>query len=346
MSPQALTGRATARIRCGVAVYTPVTDAALDAFLSGYPLGRRVSCVGIAEGIENSNFLLTTEQGRFILTLFERRAKTEDLPFFMDVMTWLSARGFACPQPLADVSGAALGMLCGKPAAITSFLPGRPIEPPTVDACKQAGAAAAGLALAGEGFDGRRPNDLSLPRLRPLFVGLEPLADRLRPGLAQDIAADLDALEGAWRRDLPQGVIHADLFPDNVFFDAGRFSGVIDFYFACTDALAYDLAIMLNAWAFAPPDAPGAAWTYDAARGRTLLEGYEAVRPLSPAEREALPILARGAAMRFFLTRLHDWDVTPEGALVTRKDPLEYADRLSVHRAAAAGLIPPLVEFA
>ena len=329
-----------------MAVYTPVSDEALDVFLGGYALGRRVSCVGIAEGIENSNFQLTTERGRFILTLFERRARAEDLPFFMDVMGWLAARGFACPQPVADASGAALGELCDKPAAITTFLPGRPIEPPTLDACRQAGAAAAGLAVAGEGFAGIRANDLSLASWRSLFAGHEALADRLRAGLADQIAADLDALEGAWPRDLPQGVIHADLFADNLFFDGGRFSGVIDFYFACTDALAYDLAIMLNAWAFAPPAAPGAAWTYDAARGRALLEGYETVRALSPPEREALPILARGAAMRFFLTRLHDWEATPAGALVTRKDPLEYADRLVVHRAAAAGTIPTLVDLA
>lgn len=329
-----------------MAVYTPVSDEALDAFLSGYALGRRVSCVGIAEGIENSNFLVATEQGPFILTLFERRAKAKDLPFFMDVMTHLSAQGFACPQPVADASGATLGECCARPAAITSFLPGRPIEPPTMDACRQAGAAAAHLALTGEGFVGRRPNDLSLPSWRPLFAGREPLANALRPGLAEQIAADLDALEAAWPRDLPQGVIHADLFADNVFFEDGRFSGVIDFYFACTDALAYDLAVMLNAWAFAPPATPGAAWSYDAARGHALLEGYETVRPLSSAERKALPILARGAAMRFFLTRLHDWNATPDGALVTRKDPLEYADRLAVHRAAAAGTIPPLLELA
>lgn len=329
-----------------MAVYTPVSDEALRAFLAGYGLGAPLSLVGIAEGVENSNFLLTTERGRFILTVFERRARPEDLPFFVELMAYLAGRGFACPQPVADRSGAALGELCGKPAVIVSFLEGRPVEPPGVGECREAGAAAAAFALAGEGFPLRRDNDLGVASWRAMFAGQEAAAERLRPGLAAAVAADLDALEAAWPTDLPQGVIHADLFADNLFFKDGRFSGVIDFYFACSDALAYEPAIMLNAWAFAAPAAPGAPWTYDAAKGRALLEGYEAVRPLSPAERAALPVLARGAAMRFFLTRLIDWSATPDGALVKKKDPLEYADCLAVHRAAAAGERPSLLAAA
>jgi homoserine kinase type II len=323
-----------------VAVYTPVSEAELAAFVAGYRLGAPISLTGIAEGIENSNFALVTEQGRFILTVFERRAKAGDLPFFLDLMGWLSTHGFPSPEPVANREGETLGTLCGKPAAIVSFLEGRPIEPPTVAACHEAGAGAARLALASAGFPTPRANDLGRASWRGLFAGHEALADRLRPGLAAEIAADLDALEAAWPRDLPEGVIHADLFADNAFFRGGRFAGVIDFYFACTEALAYELAVMLNAWAF---DAPT---VLDPAKGKALLEGYQSIRPLTHTERAALPILARGAAMRFFLTRLADWDATPEGALVTRKDPLDYADRLAVHRDAAVGRRPPLLELA
>ena len=327
-----------------MAVYTPVSEVELAAFVAGYRLGAPVSLTGIAEGIENSNFLLVTERGRFILTVFERRAKAGDLPFFVDLMAHLSAHGFPAPEPVTDRSGETLGSLCGKPATIVSFLDGRPIEPPTMAACREAGAGAARLAVASAGFPGRRANDLGQASWRGLFAGHEALAERLRPGLAAEISADLDALESAWPRDLPIGVIHADLFPDNAFFLGGRFAGAIDFYFACTETLAYELAVMLNAWAFARQGASTGPAVFDPAKGRSLLEGYESIRPLSPGERDALPVLARGAAMRFFLTRLADWDATPEGALVTRKDPLDYADRLAVHRAAAAGTRPPLLE--
>ncbi len=328
-------------MRSTVAVYTPLQEPELSALLARYDIGRLRAFHGIAEGIENSNFLVETDAGRFVLTVFERRVKADELPFFMELMGWLSARGFPAPQPVADRSGAVLQTLQAKPACIVSFLRGRPVEPPTVETCRGAGAGAAGMHMAAQGFPGARPNDLSVTAWRPLFKGWEALAERLRPGLSALIASDLDVLEAAWPTALPQGVIHADLFADNLFFDGEhRFAGVIDFYFACTDALAYDLAVMLNAWPF---DVPARA---DPAKVRALMEGYEAVRPLTPAERAALPVLARGAAMRFFLTRLADWEATPDGAIVTRKDPLDYADRLAFHRAAADGTGPSLLDFA
>ena len=323
-----------------MAVYTPLDEHDLHALLARYDVGGLRGFHGIAEGIENSNFLVDADGGRFVLTVFERRVKAGELPFFMELMGWLADRGFPAPRPLADREGAVLQTLKGKPACLVSFLQGRPLEPPPVAACFEAGVGAARMHKAVEGFPQKRRNDLSLASWRPLLAGREALAERLRPGLAAQIAADLDALEAAWPSGLPQGVIHADLFADNVFFDReGRFAGVIDFYFACTDALAYDLAIMLNAWAFDTPTAP------DPAKLRALIGGYESVRPLTPAERAALPILARGAAMRFFLTRLADWESTPQGAIVTAKNPLDYADRLAFHRAAAEGTGPTLLDF-
>lgn len=313
-----------------MAVYTAVSDAELAAFLAAYDLGRPRALKGIAEGIENSNFLLETDRARFILTLYERRVAEADLPFFLDLMRWLADRGFPCPLPQADRQGRLLGALNGRPAALVSWLPGLAAAAPTVAQCRAAGEGCARLHLAGEGFGGSRPNALGHAAWRPLWQPHRQVAERLRPGLAAEIDGDLDALERDWPRDLPAGVIHADLFPDNVFFDRETFAGAIDFYFACNEALAYDLAVMLGAWA-ARPDG-----VLEPERTRALAAGYTTVRPLSPAERAALPVLARGAAMRFFLTRLADWEAERPGALVVRKDPLEYADKLAFLRAPEA----------
>jgi homoserine kinase type II len=222
----------------------------------------------------------------------------------------------------------------GKPAAIVSFLSGLSVRRPTAAHCREAGIGLAELHLASEGFPGGRANDLGQAAWAPLFVGLYDAAEGLKPGLSKTIAGDLAHLAAAWPQGLPGGVIHADFFPDNVFFTGGKFAGAIDFYFACTDALAYDVAIALNAWCF---EADG---SFNITSARQLVAGYESRRPLSDAERHALPILAHGAAMRFFLTRLHDWGATPAGALVRPKDPLEYERKLAVHRAS-----PDLVLF-
>ncbi len=311
-----------------MAVYTDISDRELEDLLAQYDLGRALSCKGVAEGIENSNFILDTERGRFILTIYERRVRAADLPYFIDLMRWLAARGFPCPTPIPDRSGRALTEVRGKPCAIVSFLNGLSIRSPTAAHCEEAGAGLARLHAAADGFPGRRANDLGLKAWAPMF---EPrhaaAAAALEPGLDGRIAADLDALEAAWPSALPEGPIHADLFPDNVFFIQDRFAGAIDFYFACDDALAYDLAVCLNAWCFDPQG------RVLADHARALLRGYEAERPLTGPERTAMPILARGAAMRFFLTRLVDWQRGAEGALVTPKDPMEYARRLDAHRA-------------
>lgn len=313
-----------------MAVYTEVSDEALTAFLSAYEIGTLLSYKGIAEGVENTNFYLHTTGGSYILTLYEKRVNEADLPFFLSLMEHLCARGLACPQPIRNRDGSALGRLCGRPAVIVSFLQGVSVKRPGLHHCRELGRALAGLHAAGADFPMVRRNSLSVEAWAPLFAIAAAQADTVAPGLADRTREDLAVLEANWPRGLPGGVIHADLFTDNVFFVGDDLSGVIDFYFACTDAFAYDLAICLNAWCF---EADG---TYDRAMGRALIAGYDEVRRLQPAEVAALPILCRGAALRFMLTRLVDWLDVPPGALVQPKDPLEYDRRLVFHRRAAS----------
>jgi homoserine kinase type II len=311
-----------------VAVYTEVSDEALTAFLSAYDIGTLLSYKGIAEGVENTNFFLHTTAGSYILTLYEKRVRADDLPFFLNLMEHLAARGLACPEPIRNRSGVALGELCGRPAVIVSFLEGVSVKRPGLDHCRALGGALAGLHAAGRDFGMRRDNNLSVESWGPLFAGAAHQADTVSAGLAERVRRDLAALQSGWPCGLPTGVIHADLFTDNVFFIGDDLSGLIDFYFACTDAFAYDLAICINAWCF---EADG---SFHRDKGAALIAGYEAVRRLDPQEVAALPILCRGAALRFLLTRLVDWLNVPPGALVQPKDPLEYDRRLTFHRSA------------
>jgi homoserine kinase type II len=311
-----------------MAVYTDISDSDLTRFIAEYGLGAVLSCKGIAEGVENSNFLIKTEQGNFILTLYEKRVNPRDLPFFIGLMEHLAARGFSCPTPIRGRDGQSLRRLCDRPAAVISFLEGlwpRDILPVH---CTGVGGTLARLHEAGSDFAMMRPNDLSLDGWARLIAATRDEADSVAPGLADELEREMAALQQAWPRDLPAGICHADLFPDNVFFRDEHVSGVIDFYFACSDALAYDLAICLNAWCFEPD----LTWNPD--KSRRLIAAYQAIRPLTPAERAALPVLARGGALRFLLTRLYDWLNRAPGALVRPKDPLEYLAKLRFHRAA------------
>jgi homoserine kinase type II len=309
-----------------MAVYTDVTDEELQQFLAGYELGTLLSYKGIAEGVENSNFLLHTAAGSFILTLYEKRVAADDLPFFLNLMEHLSARGLTCPQPVRSRGGGTLGRLANRPAAIVTFLDGVWIRRPNAAHCGAVGEALAQLHLAGADFAMTRRNGLSVEGWRPLFESAASRADLVQGGLREAIATELARLESDWPRDLPQGVIHADLFPDNVFFLGDHLSGLIDFYFACTDALAYDVAVCLNAWCFEPDH------SYNMTKGRALLHGYMRKRALSAPEIAALPVLCRGAALRFLLTRLVDWLEVPAGALVRPKDPIEYYRKLRFHQ--------------
>ena len=313
-----------------MAVYTDVTGDDLAAFLADYDLGELLSYKGVAEGVENSNFLVHTSCGYCFLTLYEKRVAPEDLPFFLSLMEHLAARGLTCPQPVKSRRGEMIGAIAGRPAAIVTFLDGMSIRRPTAAHCAAVGEALARLHLAGADFPMKRRNALSVGGWRPLYVASATGADNVQPGLRETIERELTFLEGAWPNGLPRGVIHADLFPDNVFFLADKLSGLIDFYFACTDMLAYDVAICLNAWCFESDH------SYNVTKGRALLQGYMATRPLSAEERAVLPLLNRGAALRFLLTRLVDWLDVPAGALVRPKDPLEYFRKLRFHQAVSS----------
>jgi homoserine kinase type II len=309
-----------------MAVYTEVADDELARFITDYDVGTVLACKGIAEGVENTNYLLRAEKGVFILTLYEKRVRRDDLPFFIDLMGHLARRGVNCPTPIRRRDGSVLGELAGRPAAMVSFLEGMWIRRPSVEHCGEVGRALAGMHLAALDYPGRRPNALSVAGWRPLFDQAKGRAEGVQAGLEETIAAELDLLEASWPTDLPVGTIHADLFPDNVFFLRGRLSGLIDFYFACTDTLAYDIAVCLNAWCFEPDH------SFNVTKSRALLAGYASQRPLSPAETDAMPLLARGAALRFLLTRLVDWLNVPPGAFVKPKDPLEYWKKLRFHQ--------------
>ncbi len=309
-----------------MAVYTRVAPDDLGRFLEQYEIGPPVEFVGIRQGVENTNYRLVTPVGRFIVTIYEKRVDPGDLPFFLGLMEHLARHGLPCPLPVAGRDGAVLRTLCGKPAAIVTFLQGEVVERPTARHCESLGEALASLHLAGLSYGMKRTNALALDGWRALLQACAARADEIAPHFAQELTEELALLARAWPSQLPSGVIHADLFPDNVFFDGPRVSGLIDFYFACNDLLAYDLAVCMNAWCF---DADHA---FEITRARALLSGYRRVRPLGPAEISALPLLCRGSALRFLLTRLYDWLNRVDGALVQPKDPLEYRRKLRFHR--------------
>jgi len=309
-----------------MAVYTEVPDNELRAFMEQYEIGEVMACKGIAEGVENSNYLLHTTQGSYILTLYEKRVRREDLPFFLGLMQHLAAKGLNCPTPLNGKDGTALRELCGRPAAICSFLEGMWPRRPNERHCQLLGAALADLHVKGRDFAMQRPNNLSLSGWQELAAKTAARADEVEAGLARLIADEVRHLEAHWPQGLEIGTIHADLFPDNVFFLGDKLSGLIDFYFACTDFLAYDLAVCINAWCF---ESDG---SFNVTKAQKLVRGYDSHRKIPEAEIAALPILARGSALRFLLTRLYDWLNHPPGAFVQPKDPLEYRRKLTFHR--------------
>jgi homoserine kinase type II len=309
-----------------MAVYTDVAADELAEFLSDYDIGELLSYKGIAEGVENSNFLLHTSKGAYILTLYEKRVAVDDLPYFLSLMAHLAERGVPCPQPARNRTGAVYSRLADRPAAIINFLEGVWPRRPTAAHCAGVGDALARMHLAGRDFPLFRNNPLSVAGWRPLYDLAAARADSVQTSLGDFIARELDHLEARWPAELPVGVIHADLFPDNVFFLADRLSGLIDFPFSCNDILAYDVAICLNAWCFE------ADHSFNVTKARAFFNAYGRERKLSEAEAAALPLLARGAAIRFLLTRLVDWLNVPPGALVKPKDPLEYVRKLRFHQ--------------
>lgn len=309
-----------------MAVYTEIPDRELADYLKLYDIGELHSLKGIAEGVENSNYLLSTDAGMHILTLYEKRVRKEDLPFFLGLKEHLAENGVTCPRPVPMRSGETLGELAGRPSAIITYLDGNSVRRPNPAHCEQVGAALATMHLAGDGFELSRPNGLGPGDWEPLYNMSKKQADTVSAGLSARIEAELEFLKENWPEGLPAGVIHADLFPDNVFFLKGELSGLIDFYFACNDLFAYDVAICLNAWCFEPDT------SFNVTKASRLLKGYGSVRQMSEEEISALPVLCRGAALRFLLTRLYDWLNVPPGALVTPKNPSEYIEKLRFHQ--------------
>jgi homoserine kinase type II len=309
-----------------MAVYTSVSADEITIFMEDYDMGEVVSFKGIAEGVENSNFLLSTTKDHFILTLYEKRVDANDLPFFLGLMDHLAHKGINCATPVKDKQGEILKELCGRPTALISFLNGLSITQSSAENCYQLGEVLAKMHLAADDFTIRRKNDLSIDGWVKLAASCEERADECSSGLSEIIHNEISYLKNNWPDNLPMGIIHADLFPDNVFFLEGKLSGLIDFYFACHDMLSYDIAICLNAWCF---ERNG---SFNIAKAGQIIKGYQSVRSLNKHELDALPILCRGAALRFLLTRLYDWLNRVEGALVKIKDPLEYLKMLKFHQ--------------
>ena len=314
-----------------MAVYTHVSAEALGRFLARYDVGELVSAKGIAEGVENTNYLVDTTRGRFILTLYEKRVAADDLPFFMALLDHLDAEGLPVPPAIKDRNGEAIGEVEGRPACLIRFLPGVSVSHPTPTQARATGSALARLHRAAAGFGRPRENTLGIASWRPLLEQCGHALNAIAPGLYGHVDRALDSVAAHWPGE-DDGhwtqIIHADLFPDNVLMLGDRVTGLIDFYFACTDMPAYDLAVTHSAWAFDATGAPG-----DGAVGRALIEGYDAANRIGDDERGLLPILAQGACIRFLLTRAWDWLNTPADALVTRKDPLAYLRRLDWYRA-------------
>ncbi len=311
-----------------MAVYTQVDDQTLSNFLKQYNVGEATSFKGIAEGVENSNYLLTTTKGQYVLTLYEKRANPEDLPYFLNMMEHIAASGITAPLPIRDRASNALQTLAGKPACLISFLTGVSVDNLTDPHCAELGATLAKMHTSLANFAETRPNDLSVSGWEKLVAETVDKADTVAAGLSDLIREELSFLQENWPTNLVEGTIHADLFPDNVLFTNHDITGIIDFYFGCTDALAYDLAICVNAWCFDENH------DFVPTRAKRMIEMYDAHRSLTPQELEAFPILCRGAAFRFLLTRLYDWLNPVEGAVVRPKDPLDYKKRLMFHRTA------------
>ncbi|WP_174286116.1 homoserine kinase [Sphingomonas bacterium] len=309
-----------------MAVYTQVSAEALAEFLSRYDHGHLRSAKGIAEGVQNSNYLVDTDRERFILTLYEERTETRDLPFFLAMLDHLAADGNPVPRALPDRTGVAVQMLAGRPACLIEFLDGVSVSHPTAGQAHAAGAALGDLHTSLATFGQTRRNPLGIGDWPAMLARCGRDMDAIAPGMFDRVERALASVVGAWPSDLPVAAIHSDLFPDNVLMLGDTVTGVIDFYFACTDIRAYDLAVIHTSWCF-----DGAGRNYDPAIGQALIDGYATRFDLSAAERAALPVLARGACLRFLLTRAWDWLNTPADALVTRKDPLAYLRRLETY---------------
>ena len=308
-----------------MAVYTHITNSELTDLLAHYTIGKAKNLKGIEQGVENSNYFLTTEQNKYILTIYEERINHDDLPFYLHLMQHLAAADIPCPVPIKTNNNQMLSQVHNSPCAIVSFLNGKSVQAIKNDHLEELGTHMARMHLAGENFNEKLPNNYSIDKWFELFKQVKDRADDFKPGLKNEIATALGKIKQSWPTNLPQGIIHGDLFPDNVFFANRKLVGIIDFYFASYDAIIYELAICLNAWCFENNH------EFNITKAKLLLRAYNKVRPISDVELEALPTLSAGAAMRFLLTRLYDWLNQKEDALVKPHDPREYLHKLRFH---------------
>ena len=313
-----------------MAVYTQVSAEALSALLDLYEVGSLVSAKGIAEGVENSNYLVDTTDNRFILTLYEKRVDSADLPFFMALLDHLADKGLSVPRAIRDRTGRQIQEVAGRPACLIEFLPGVSVSHPTPAQARSTGVTLGQMHAALADFARERPNTLGLAGWHALAARCGDDLDRIAPNLRRRVSDELDWLDRNWPKQLATSVIHADLFPDNVLMRGANVTGIIDFYFACSDVRAWDVAVTHSAWCFANDGT-----SFDAACGEALITGYDETFGLTPEERAAFPALARGSCLRFMLTRAWDWLNTPADAMVTRKDPLAFLRRLDFYRDAA-----------
>lgn len=312
-----------------MAVYTHLSDEQIEEIRMAFGLSEITLFKGIAEGVQNSNFLIETNDNRYVLTIYEAMTDVSELPFFLGATEHAAQAGLKTALPIHTESGDLVYEIAGKKCALCTFLKGVSPKTPNAEQVKSAGRALAQLHLANADLGLARANNLGHEAWRAMWNKIADRAGGFETELLNLIAEDLALIDAKWPMDIPKGFIHADLFPDNVMFIGNEVSGLIDFYFAATDSLAYDLAIMLNAWCFLP-----LGREFDLTKGRALIAGYESIRPLTDKERAAMPILCLGAAMRFFLTRMADWLTEFDGAVVNKKDPKEYTARLAFHRSA------------
>ena len=313
-----------------MAVYTDLKKEEVVTFLSLYNIGSLVSFSGITEGIENSNYHLKTSTNDFILTLFEKRTDKNDLPFFINIMMYLNEREFKCPKPIVDNKGGYLQRLSGKPALIVNFLEGKSKTELTIQDIFTVGSTMAKMHVCSKNYNMKRKNSLSILGWEELLYKCDTsisktILNEIEPRIIEEIRHSLDFCKNNWPKNLPKGFIHADMFPDNVFFKNNKISGVIDFYFSCTDILVYDLAIAVNAWCFDNDE------IFNKNKFKSLIDGYQSIRKLSKEELFYLPLLSQAAALRFLLTRIYDWAHTPKNANVIPKNPKEYIQKMRFH---------------
>tara|TARA_Y100000590_G_scaffold258781_1_gene290434 strand:- start:3500 stop:4468 length:969 start_codon:yes stop_codon:yes gene_type:complete len=311
-----------------VAVYTKLSEKNLKEFLKKYDKGQLLNYKGIQEGIENTNYYIETEKGKFILTVYEKRVDEKDLPFFMSVMKNLYDSKFPSPQPIINKNGNYITEILNKKAAMVSFLEGKAKKILSPDDCKKVGIHTAKLHLITKNLISKRQNKLSVNSWKKIYSKIKNDCSKIHPNLSKIVEKNLNEMESKWPKDIPSGIIHADLFSDNIFFKNNELTGIIDFYFSCNDYYAFEIAICLNALCF---EGIKENLSFNVTKAKKFIDGYSAVRQLKDKEKKCLKILCQGAAMRFLLTRVFDYLNLTKGALVKIKDPVEYLKRLEFH---------------